>query len=125
MVLISPADRGDIDLGGLASKLGGIDAGLHLKFLQGVDRRQEGVAAVVDVGVGDAIQSKVIPLLPLPADGYLRNCGTIATLTRGRPVGAEAGNDVRAQSYQRSEVAPIERQIDDALIVNHSAHSCV
>ena len=122
MVLVGPADGGDVDLRGFASELGGIDARLHLEFVQRVDGRQERVAAVIDVRIGDAVQRVVIELLPLPADRNLGSRAAVASLARGRPVGAETGDHVRAESDQRGEVAPVERQIDDPFVIDHGAH---
>ncbi len=61
MVFVRARFRGDVHLSGFAAELRGINAGLHLEFLQSLHRRQKYVGIEVDVGVGDAIQGVVCP----------------------------------------------------------------
>src|SRR5207253_8957084 len=49
VVSIRSAPSRDVDLGGFTPEFGGIDAGLHLEFLQSVDGGEECVGVKVDV----------------------------------------------------------------------------
>ena len=87
----------DVHLAGGAAELRRIDAGLHLEFLERVDRRQEDVGVEIDVGVVHAVERVVVELPPLARDRDLL-VGTRAALAIAGLAGArEPGADVRAQ----------------------------
>ena len=108
----------DVHLAGGAAELGRIDAGLHLEFLERVNRRQEDVGVEIDVGVVHAVERVVVELAPLTRDGDLL-VGTRAALAIAGLAGAgEPGADVRAQRNQAEVVATVQRQLDDPPILD-------
>src|SRR3984893_12479657 len=95
MILVGAAFGGDVDLGRFVSKLGGVNARLHLEFLYRVDRRQEGVGVEVGIRVNESVKSKVIVNLPLPGDRNLRDGSTVTSLAgRGSAAHGESRADV-------------------------------
>src|SRR3981081_19193 len=105
-------------------EFGGVDTGLHFEFLQGVDRRQEGVGVEVDVGVCDTVERIVVELAALatdrevlsrPASSLAAGCGAAVRI---------AGIYVGAECDQLDEVSPVERQFNDALIIDYGAERC-
>ena len=110
-----------VDLGGLAAELGRIDAGLHLEFLQRVDRRHDHEGVEIRVGVLDAIERVVVEVGALA--GHRNGLGRAdAALPRaGLPLTREAGRDVRRQRNQLQIVAPVQRQFHDALVLDDRA----
>ena len=87
-VIIVAAALGDhVDLGRVIPVLGGIDAGLHLHFLDGVDGGLYHIAVEVGVGIVDAIERVVVEHDARAAhrDGFV---GAGAALPRaGLPLG--------------------------------------
>src|SRR5262249_31365193 len=61
MKTIGAGLRGDVDLGSFAAELGGVNAALHLEFLNGVERGKLDVKVEIRVGVGYAVEGVVIP----------------------------------------------------------------
>ena len=61
VVFIGAGFGGNVDLPGCPAELRGIDPGLDLELLQGIDRRLQNVGVEIDVGVGDAVQRVVLP----------------------------------------------------------------
>ena len=105
----------------LAPELGGVNSGLHLEFLQGVDGRQERIGVEVDVGVGDAVEGVVVELAAHAGNREVLRTALSALTAHGGSAIREGGIDVGAQSHELQEIASIERQLDDALIVDYRA----
>ncbi len=103
------------------AELGGIDAGLHLEFLQRVDGRQHDVGVEIGVGVVDAVEREVVEHDALAGDGD-RLIGAVATLARtGLAGGGRQRGRVGRERDQLQIVAAVQRQFDDALVVDHGA----
>ena len=111
----------DVHLAGGASELGRVDAGLHLEFFERVNRRQEDVGVEVDVGVVDAVERVVVELAPLAGDGNLLVGARAALSIAGLPGAGEPGADVRAQRDEAEIVAAVQRQLDDAPVLDDGA----
>ena len=113
--------RDHVHLARLAPEFGGVDAGLHLEFFERVDRRQEDVGVEVDVGVVDAVERVVVEFAALPRNRQLL-VGARAALAVARLAGAgKLGADVRAQRDQLEIVSAVERQLDDAPVLDDGA----
>src|ERR1700730_8494826 len=100
------------------TEFGGVNTGLHLEFLQGVDGGQEGVGVEVDVRVGDPIQSVVVELAALAADRKVLAGAVSSLAATSRAAVRIAGVHVWAESDQLDEVPPVERQLHDALVID-------
>src|SRR5712691_8399263 len=100
MVVIGAGFSGDVDLARLAAELGWVDAALHLELLERVDRGELDVQVEIDVGVGNAVQSVVIPRTPHACDrDVLRS--PCASLAPDRLVGGlKAKRHAWAQGHQ-------------------------
>ena len=121
MIVVRTALGGDVDLAHLAAELGRVDAGLDLEFLQGVDGGQEQVAVEVGVGIIDTVQSEIVPLAAIAGDGDLLGAPVAALARGGLAAVAEARAHVRAERDELQKVAPVQRQIHDALIFDDRA----
>ena len=69
----------DVDLRRPMAELGGIDAGLHLEFLQGIDRGKDDIGVEIGIGVVDSVEREIVKHDPVPA-GRDRLVGAIAAL---------------------------------------------
>ena len=63
--------RDHVHLARPTAEFGGIHAGLHLEFLERVDRRQEDIGVEVDVGVVHAVERVEVELAALPRNREL------------------------------------------------------
>ena len=120
MILVRSALGGDVDLRHLAPELGGVDAGLHLEFLEAVDRGQEGIRIKVDILIDDPVERVLVVFAALTGDREILR-GSVTTLPSGcaaasaaRPVRAH----VRDHRHQADEVSTVERQLQDLFILN-------
>ena len=121
MILVAAGLGGHVDLRGVVAELGGIDAGLHLEFLQRVDGRQHDVGIEIGVGIVDAVEREVVEHDALAGDRD-RLIGAVAALARAGLSGG--GRERRGVGRERDElqvVAAVQRQLDDALVVDHGA----
>ena len=114
-----------VDLRGLASKLRGIDSGLHLKLLQGVDRRLNDVRIEVRIGVINAVQCEIVEVAAVPRYGNIL-VGAVAPLARAGLTGApEAVAHVGRQRDQLQIVAPVQRQLHNPFVLDDRADRSV
>ena len=127
VILIRSALGGDVHLRRLATEFSRIHAGLDLEFLHAIDRGQERVGVEVDVLIDDAVERVVVvfaaltgdrkvlrrAIAPLPAAG--------ATAAAARVIRAH----VLAQRHQVDEVAPVERQLEDLLVVDDRSNGSI
>ncbi len=118
MIGIRPGFGGDVDLARGPAEFRRIHAGLNLEFLQRVDRREKHVAVEVAIRIFDAVEREAIEFAALAgdADVLLRplaalNAGLLAS--RAEPVA-----DIRAESHKLQEIAAIQRQIHDPLVLD-------
>src|SRR5262249_40174691 len=110
--------RRDVHLARSSSELGRIPARRHLELLAKTDRGKEQVAVKVVVRVLDAIEGEVIELAPLPGDAdVLRR--PLPALNADLLAGAtEAVRNIRGQSDELEKVAPVQRQVLYALVLD-------
>ena len=123
MIRVRAALGGDVDLRHLAPEFGRVDAGLHLEFLDAVDRGQEGIRIEVDVLIDDPVERVLVVFAALTGDSEILR-GSVATLPAGRAAAAAAGPvraHVRAQRHEIDEVAAVERQLQDLLVLDDRA----
>ena len=119
MILVAAGLGEHVDLGGVAPELGRVNAGLHLELLQRVDRGQDHVGVEVGVGILDAVQREVVEHDALSGHRD-RLVGAVAALARaGLAGGRRDGGDVGRERDQLQIVAAVERQFDDALVLDH------
>src|SRR5581483_5785135 len=122
VVPVASRFREHVDLGGFVAELGRIDAGLYLKFLQGIDRWQDNIRVEVRVRIGDAIQREVVEHDAL-ARGRDRLAGSVAALARAGLAGCRRNSvHIRRQRDQPKIVASIQRQLQNLLVLDHGAH---
>ena len=117
VIRVRAALGGDVDLRHFAPELGRVDAGLHLEFLDAVDRGQEGIRIEVDVLIDDPVERVLVVFAALTGDREILR-GSVATLPAGGAATAAAGPvraHVRAQRHEIDEVATVERQLQDLL----------
>ena len=104
-----------------AAELGRIDAGLHLELLQRIDGGHHDERIEVRVGVLHAVERVVVEIGAL-AGNRNRLAGADAALARRcLSLAGESGGDVRRQRNQLQVVAAVQRQFDDALVLDHRA----
>jgi hypothetical protein len=107
---VGPALGNEVDLAaGAEAELRGVVAGLNLELLDGVHVGTKDQAAAEAVVVGGAVHQKVVVIAAAAVD---RQSGTAVA----------AGVDPRAELGELEEVAPVERQRDDLLGVDHVPH---
>ena len=121
MELVRAGLGDDVHLAGRAAELGRVDAGLHLELFERVDRRQQNIRVEVDVGVVRAVERVVVELAPLPGDRDLLVGARAALPVAGLPGARELGAHVRAERDERQEVAAVQRQLDDAPVLDDRA----
>ena len=113
--------RARVDLRDGAAELGAEDARLDFELLERVDRRQQHVAVEVEVGVLDAVERIVVEVDALAGDVQRKAVALAAhpllTLGRRGPVGRGAGN----QRRELQVIAAVERQLDDAAVLDDGA----
>ncbi len=125
MVLIGTRLREHIDLRDFAAEFRRIYARLHLELLQRVNRGQNHERIEIRVGVLDAVQRVVIEIRALPRhrDGL---AGTNAALPCAcLSLACESGGHVRRQRHQLKVIAPVQRQFDDAPVLDDGADRCI
>ena len=115
----------DVNLRGATTELSRIDAGLHFEFLQSVNRRQNHERVEVRVGVFHTVQGVAVVLGALTTDGNAL-VGANATLTGTGLTGRrEAEADVGGESHQLQNVATVQGQFDDTLVLDNGTDGCV
>ena len=113
--------RDHVHLARLAAEFRGVDAGLDLELLERVDRGEKDVGVEVDVGVVDAVERVEVELAALARNRQLLG-GARAALPGARLPGAgELGADVRAERDELEIVPAVQRQFDDAPVLDHRA----
>ena len=70
-----------VDLRRFVAEFGGIDAGLHFEFLDGIDRGKDDIGVEIGVGVDHAVEREIVEHDALPA-GRDRLVGAVAALAR-------------------------------------------
>ena len=121
-VILVGAGLGEhVDLRGLAAELRRIDAGLHLEFLQRVDRRHHHEGIEIRVGVLHAVERVVIEIGALPGDRNGLRRADAALPRAGLSLAGEARRYVRRQRNQLQVVAAVQRQFHDALVLDDRA----
>src|ERR1041385_215032 len=102
------------------AELGRVDAGLHLEFLNRVDRRKHYVGGEVRVRVGDTVQSEIVEHNAIAAggDGLRRAVAALAPARLARI--RRQGVDVRRQGDQAQVVAAGQRKLGDAFVFDDS-----
>src|SRR5437660_12646499 len=119
--IVGSGFRDYVHLARLAPEFGGVDTRLHFEFLERVDRGQKDIGVEVDVRVVDAVQRVVVEFAALPRNRQLL-IGARAALAIARLTGArELRADVRAQRAELQIVSAIERQLDDASVLDDGA----
>ena len=110
-----------VDLRDGAAELGAEDARLDFEFLERVDRRQQHVAVEVEVGVLDAVERVVVVVDALAGDVQRKAVPLAAhallSLCRRRTVRRGARN----QRRELQVVAAVQRQLDDAAVLDDRA----
>ena len=104
-----------------AAELGRVDARLHLEFFQRVHRREKDVGVEVDVGVVHAVERVVVELAPLARNRDLLVGARAALAIAGLAGAGEPRAHVRAERDQAEVVAAVERQLDDAPVLDDRA----
>ena len=120
MKLVRSGLRCGVDLGHIAAELGRINATLYFEFLHRVHRRLENIRIKIGIGVFHAVQSVAVEFISHSGDveALRRAQSTLERGYRGRP---GFHRDVGAKGNQRQEVAAVERQLHNALVVNYRA----
>ena len=125
VIRIAAALGDHVDLGRVVTVLGRIDAGLHLHFLNGVDRGLDHKAVEVHVGIVDAIERVVVVHDALAAHGD-RFVGALAALPRlGLALRCRERVGVRRDRHQAQVVSTVQRHLADGLRRNHGAEGGV
>ncbi len=110
-----------VDLRDRTAELGAEDARLDLELLERIDRRQQHVAVEVEVGVLDAVERVVVVVDALAGDVQRKAVPLAAhallSLCRRRTVRRGARN----QRGQLQVVAAVQRQLDDAAVLDDRA----
>ena len=81
MISVAAGFGEHVDLRRFMAEFRGVDAGLHLEFLNGVDGGKHDVGVEIRVRVDDAVEREVVEKDAIPA-GRDRLVGAIATLAR-------------------------------------------
>ena len=121
VVLVAAALGQHVDLRRRPAELSRINTCLHLEFLQRVNRRLNHEGVEVRIGVLHTVQRIVVERATLPAH---RNAvfRPETALPRTRLAGRrEPRRSVRSQRNQLQVVAPIQRQLHNALVLDHRA----
>ena len=109
----------NVDLGCRMAEFGRIHAGLHFKFLQGIDRGKNDVGVEIWIGVHHTVQRVVVihDAVPARRDGLV---GAIAALT---PVGLPGRwrkiVHIRRQGHQIQVLTSIEWKLYNDFVVDH------
>ena len=125
MILVGAGLGEHVDLRGLPSEFRGIDTGLHLELLQCVDRRHHDERIEIRVGILDAVQRVVIKISALPRDRDGLAGTNPALPCACLPLSRESGGDVWRQRHQLKVIAAVQRQLDDAPVLDDGADRCI
>src|SRR5262249_28114377 len=110
-----------VDLRRFVAEFCGIDAGLHLEFLQSIDRGQDDIRVEIGIGVDHAIEREIVKYDAVTA-GRDRLVGAIAALARLRLAGRRRKvADIRRYSHQIQVLAAIERKLRDVFRLDYGA----
>src|SRR5882672_9605503 len=114
-----------IDLGALVPELRGVNTELNFELLNSVNGRKDDIGIEIRVGVIDAVKGEVVEHDALPARGYGLG-GAFATLpVIGLPRKRREGVRVRRHRDQAQVGAAVQGQVDDDLVFDHRAESCI
>ena len=123
MIRVRAALGGDVDLRHLASEFRRVHAGLHLEFLDTVDRGQEGIRIEVHILIDDTVERVLVVFATLPGDREILGRAIAALSAAGSAAGTArvVRTDVRTERYQVDEVTAIERQLQDLFVLDDGA----
>ena len=130
VVIVRAALGRDIHLANAPPEFRGINAGLDFELLNGIHRGQEQVGVEVGFGVGDPVDAVVIEFTAGTRNRE-RLIGAVATQSRaggpgaGASVDVEGRADIRTEAHQLQKIAPVQRQINNAFVVDDRADAGV
>ena len=117
--------RGHVNLSGTATELSGVNAGLHLEFLQRFGGREDYVGVEVGVGIFDAIESEAVIVVALTGNGNVL-VGAVTTLAAiGLSSAREPEADVGRQTRKGEIVASVDGQFDYSFLLDDGTNCSV
>jgi hypothetical protein len=112
----------DVDLRSLASKLGGVDPSLDLKFLKSIDRRKLDVEIEIRIEVRNAVQRVIVERAPHTAYGDVLIHAVTTLAAGGYRGGCETVGHVGRQSDQLQKVASIQRKVVNMFFLDNGTN---
>src|SRR6266850_1259147 len=112
-------------LRGLPAELRRIYPRLDLKFLQRIDGRHHDEGVEIRIGVLDAVDCIVIEIGALPGHGYGLTRTNSALPGPCLALRREPRGYIRRKRHQLQVVPSVQRQLDNALVLNDGADGCV